>query len=233
MKLLFVVMVNMPASMAPSVLMKLERIAPVTVKLVSLVLINLPGSIVSINRQQSVPLMKKIQLVATVLPFVSMMENARAMLPRPARDTLDVPAQMNGLGEYESEQKVFISESLLITFFFINLISEHCEFLKSEYSALNASQKSSNSTGRSGAQKFGIFMLVAGSFLLVFGGVFYYLRIKKRKAAMNNMPGPDDNIAPSSGVSVFGTNPSSSGIVLDLGPNKDLDGNVLHNVDII
>ena len=232
MKLLFVVMVNMPASMAPSALMKLERIVPATVKPVSLVLTNLLDSTVSISRQQSVPLMKKIQLVTTVLPFVSMMENARAMLPRPIKDILDVPAQINGLGEFESELIVFISESLLIPFF-INLISEHCEFLKSEYSALNASQKSSNSTGRSGAQKFGIFMLVAGSFLLVFGGVFYYLRIKKRKAAMNNMPGPDDNIAPSSGVSVFGTNPSSSGIVLDLGPNKDLDGNVLHNVDII
>ena len=231
MKLLFVVMVNMPASMAPSALMKLERIAPVTVKLVSLVLINLPGSIVSINRQQSVPLMKKIQLVATVLPFVSMMENARAMLPRPARDTLDVPAQMNGLGEYESEIPAIILS--IFANFFINLISEHCEFLKSEYSALNASQNTSSSNGRSGAQKFGIFMLVTGSFLLVVGGVFFYLRIKERNAAMNNMPGPDDNIAPSSGVSVFGTNPSSSGIVLDLGPNKDLDGNVLHNVDII
>ena len=108
MKLLFVVMVNMPASMAPSVLMKLERIAPATVKLVSLVLINLLGSIVSINRQQSVPLMKKIPLVATVLPFVSMMENARTMLPRPTKDTLDVHAQMNGLGKHESELRVFI-----------------------------------------------------------------------------------------------------------------------------
>lgn len=80
---------------------------------------------------------------------------------------------------------------------------------------------------------FGIFILVTGSLLLAFGSVFYYLRIKKRKSAMNNMPGPDDNIAPSSGVSVFRPHASSSEIVLDLGPNKDLDGNVLHNVDII
>lgn len=97
----------MLASMAQSVLMKKEVIAPVIVKLVSLPLINLLESTVSISRQPSVLRMIKIALVSTVLPFVLMTENVKLLPLLQIKVTPDVLVQMHGLGEYESELTLY------------------------------------------------------------------------------------------------------------------------------
>ena len=87
---------------------------------------------------------------------------------------------------------------------------------------------------RSGGAKFGMFLLITGCLALTVVAVMYALRIKKRRDAMHSMPGLNDNIAPNSGITVYEKpNLDNNAVVVDLGPNKDLDGNVLHNVDII
>ena len=103
MNLLCVEMVIRPVSTAQSVLMKKEGIAPVTVNLISLVLINLLDSTVSIKLPATVLPIKQLSLRPTFMPFVSMMEFARVLLLLPMEDDLDVIAQMHGLGEYDTE----------------------------------------------------------------------------------------------------------------------------------
>jgi hypothetical protein len=117
---------------------------------------------------------------------------------------------------------------------------DHCEYLESELKEIaNLNPKENASSGtttqkRSGGAKFGLFLLITGCLALTAVGAMYALRLKKRRDAMNNMPGFNENIAPNSGITVYNKpNLDNNAVVVDLGPNQDLDGNVLHNVDII
>jgi len=117
---------------------------------------------------------------------------------------------------------------------------EHCEFLLSELvaTATQAPQAAPNtgSSSGSGARGFGIFLLTVGC-IFAAGGIVYALRIRRRRAAaIKNMLGHHDNIAPNTGISVYSSpyfSNSPGDVVVDLGPSTDLDGNELHNVEII
>ena len=117
---------------------------------------------------------------------------------------------------------------------------EHCEFLLSELvaTATQAPQAAPNkgSSSGSGARGFGIFLLTVGC-IFAAGGIVYVLRIRRRRAAaIKNMLGHHDNIAPNTGISVYSSpyfSNSPGDVVVDLGPSTDLDGNELHNVEII
>jgi hypothetical protein len=88
---------------------------------------------------------------------------------------------------------------------------------------------------KSGVRGFGIFILVAGfTSLAIFGGVYALRRKRLAAASVNSIQYQNENIAPSSDASAYNDHVRSPDVVLlDLGPNQDLDGNVLHNVDII
>jgi hypothetical protein len=88
---------------------------------------------------------------------------------------------------------------------------------------------------KSGVRGFGIFVLVAVfTSQAIFGGVYVLRRKRLAAASVNSLQYQNEKIAPSGDASAYSDHVRSPDVVLlDLGPNQDLDGKVFHNVDVI
>lgn len=92
--------------------------------------------------------------------------------------------------------------------------------------AAAAEESTSGSESRSRAGTAIIYVVFSIVIVVLAGAIYYY-----RKSSLKSKDGADLDLKPATTTS--SDDSQASGPVLDMGPEKDLDGNELENVEII